>query len=691
MNLSKKEREFWRSEMKTGDKLAEERMREWQKTLQIYDLNFEAFKGKMRDLGLDEIVPISRFYPLVRQIIASVALNYPKLFFSVDDEDAEGAEELLERAADRYFHLAKVKPHVHQGIFDSLACSVGWLRLDYNPPGDDMIPPYVANDAMCEDLVAVNRVAPWNVRVDPVGSPHMLGHRRYIDEVMWVPLKFLRDDPKITNRKEIRPTVVKAEEQFGAGDILEDVGTPEDVATKESIENGEFVKIHRIHDRLGKRLLMFVDGMFEEISIQDHPFRKMVFPQVMDGLNQPIMDQFGEPMLNLEDGQPAPGWLVQDGFPFIPVKIDLHGSSFYPKAHLKYVEAIQLGIVESVSRQAALLKRTSRQLLASNAELEQNPEIAHKIKRGTDGEVIGVEDVNNFKELIYGSVPQDQYSYEERLRFYEDQITQVTELQRGGGPRRTATESSLIASNANVNREWIDAAISEVYAKVAEGAFRIMGDPRYTPESFIINTAPEGQTKMARTLRGADFLWNFRIKVQAGSAQPLFERLQRDDAVSFYDRAVQHPLADQAALFKHLAKAYDIPDPERLMVDQTNADAQGLAQFENHTIITQMQDPGVQEGQDNKAHSEVHSQYQSHPTYQQISQQAQMEAQAGIQGQAGQRLAVIDQLMQAHMAAHEEAEQQSIPTGQPGTNNPADNLINQVRSNAQDVANQVTA
>jgi len=220
---------------------------------------------------------------------------------------------------------------------------------------------------------------------------------------------------------------------------------------------------------------------------------------------------------------------------------------------------------------------------------------------------------------------------------------------------------------------------------------RISGDPRYTPHSFIINTSPEGQKRMSRALRGADFLWNFRIKVQAGSAQPLFERLQRDDAVSFYDRAIQHPLADQAALFKSLAKAYDIPDPERLMIDQVDADAQGLAQFENHTMVTQMQDPGVQEGQNHKEHLPIHEAYQGHPQYMDLSQRAQMEQQAGIQGAAAQQLSVIDQLMQQHMQAHQEAETQGMnqPTGKPGNDNPADNLINQVRSNAQDVANQV--
>jgi hypothetical protein len=694
--LNKAERVFWRSELKTLDKLYDEKQREWQKTIDLYDMKFESVKGHFANMGLDDVVPISRYYPLVRQIIATVALNYPKLFFSVDEDVGEdGAEELLERAARNFFKLTRTKEQVHQAIFDALTCSVGWLRLDYNPPGDDMIPPYVTNDAMHEDLVSVSRVYPGNVRIDPVGSPHILGDRRYIDEIMWVPLKFLREDPNVTDKakENLEPTTISENETLGMGEMSDDSGSPESVAIKESIANGEYVKIHRVHDRIGKRQIMFVDGLFEEISVIDHPFRKMVFPQAIDPLGYPMFDESQEPVLNLEDGQPAPGWLVEEGFQFVPVKFDLHAKDFYPKSHLKYVEAMQLGIVESMTRQANMLKRTGRLGVVAREEVEEDTTIPAKLKKGVDGEWIVGTDVNNFKPIDYPTIPPDQFSYEANLRFYEDETTQVTELQRGGGPRKTATESSLIASSANTNREWMDAGVSAVYARIVQNAFQIMGCPRYTPENFIVNTAPDGQKRLSRALTSADFLFTFQIEVQAGSAQPLFERLMRDDAVNFYDRAMQNPVADTVALFKMLAKSYDIPDPERLMLDQVNIDAQTAAQYENQKMITELAQVPALEEHDHRAHIEVHEQYPNHPIYQQLSQQSQIAVASGLPDPAGQQMAMIDQVMQGHIQQHQqflEATNLNAPkTKSTRVDVPTDGLINKVRGDAQDTANLV--
>ena len=559
-----------------------------------------------------------------------------------------------------------------------------------------MIPPYVTNDAMHEDLVSVSRVFPGNLRIDPVGSPHILGDRRYIDEIMWVPLKFLKEDPNITDKakSELEPTRVSQTETLGMGEMSDDSGSPESVAIKESIQNGEYVKIHRVHDRIGKQQIMFVDGRFEEISVIDAPFRKMVFPQAIGPLGEPLFDEDQEPIVSLDDGQPAPGWLVEEGFPFVPVKFDLHAKDYYPKSHLKYVESMQLGIVESMTRQANMLKRTSRVGIVAAEELEEDSTVMDKLKKGVDGEWIKGLDVNNFKPIDYPSIPTDQLTYENSLRFYEDETTQVTELQRGGGPRKTATESSLIASSANTNREWMDAGVSAVYARIVQDAFQIMGDPRYTPDNFTVNTAPDGQKRLSRALKSADFLFNFQIEVQAGSAQPLFERLMRDDAVEFYDRAISHPSADLPALFKHLASAYDIPDPERLMLDQVNVDAQTAAQYENQRMITELVQVPALEEQDNRAHIEVHEQYPNHQIYQQLSQQSQIARASGLPDPAGQQMAMIDQVMQGHMQHHEQLLEQTnlgAPAGGGGrsVSVPTDGLINKVRGDAQDTANLV--
>jgi len=679
------------------DKLYRARMQKWQRLIDSYDLKFDK---RMRDLEPDSIVRISRFYPVVRQIIASVAFNYPKLFFVIEDEDAEDVADILERAAASLMNLMQLKPHVHQAIFDALFCSVGWLRIDYNPPGDEMIAPYVANDAMEEDLTAVSRVSPGHVHLDPTCPPHMLGYARYIRERMWVPIRFLKEDTDIQHRREIKPTTVNGTDELGFGEPqVQAADTDEQQAIRSSIENGEYVLVDRIHDRINKKLLMFVDGVDKPVMDRPHPFMKMEFPQRMDLLGGLLFEDDGQtPILDLQRGEPGVGWLVEQGFPFVPVKFDMHSSSFYPEPPLAYIEDIQNGIVEGVSRRSDLLKRTARQGVVAEEEALNNPHLLDNLRKGVDGQWHTVLNPANFHELNYGNVPGDLYANEDRLIAYEEQTIKTSELTQGGGPSKTATEVSMMASDASINREWMVSRVADTYISVVRNCFQVLGDPRYTPEALKVNVAPDGEQRMTRILTSADFLWNYRIQVVAGSTQPMAKQLEQERWLGFYDRAAQRPNFDQLELDKRLAAQFDIMDSEKLLVDQYNVEAQRAAQMENAQMLQQLTDPGVLPEQDHAAHAEVHQQYQGDPQYQQLMQRAQATLPNGqaFDPQAGQMVQMIDQIVQGHLQEHMMAEQEQTEggvmpraAGSPAT--VGDSIQSQVQSNAQKISDVATA
>jgi len=690
--LKEEEVTYWREEMKILDKLYDKKMKEWQTTADLYDLKFDR---KIRDLEVQDLIKVPRFYRIVRQLIATVAFNYPTLAISIEDDDSGDMAELLERASASLLDQMDAKPHVHQAIFDSLICGVGWLRNDYNPAGDEMIPPYIANDSMEEDLPAISRVPPGFVQVDPTTPPHMFGHARYIRERMWVLHEFLMQEKGLQNKKDIKPSSADKSDRIGFGEpMVDNSDDPSGDATKNSIRNGKFVLIDRIHDRLKKRLNTFVDGVL--IKEEDHPFRKLVFPQVVDQLNNPVFDEDGEtPLLDLDNPQEGTGWLVENGFQFIPIKFDMHPSSFIPKAHLKYVEDLQYGIVESMSRQASMLKRTSRQGVISRSESMANPELKENLKKGVDGEWHDVEDVNSIRELNYGTMPSEQYAFEDRCKMYEEEMTRVTEIAQDG-PVRSATESAQIGAAVQVNREWMEIAVADVYELVVRNSFQMMGDPRYESKNFKINVAPDGQQRFTRVLRSSDFLWTYRIRVKAGSMQPLFAQVQQEKALQFYDRAIQSPNFERIELDKFMASVFNPGSIEKLMVSDTNPEAERAAQFENEMIISQFRDPGVIQGQDHQAHNKIHSAYQNHPTYQQLQQQAQ---QIDFQGQqvnvaAQQQIDYIDNMMNVHMQQHvqqEQAEQAAQVGPQRAVQTNAGDLISQVRSNAQKISDTLTA
>ncbi len=106
---------------------------------------------KVSGLEREHLVKVSTFFPMVRKLIASIAFNYPKVFLNVDDEPFEFGSEVLERLANEALDVMRVKPEIHQAIFDVLFCYRGWLKIGYNTANTEEVEaPYVYNDALME-------------------------------------------------------------------------------------------------------------------------------------------------------------------------------------------------------------------------------------------------------------------------------------------------------------------------------------------------------------------------------------------------------------------------------------------------------------------------------------------------------------------------------------------------------------
>lgn len=692
--MNRHEIKWYRTEGEMLDKLYSDRQEEWQKLYDAYELKFEK---KIRDLRAEDVVKVSRFYPIVRQVLGTIAHNYPVMAFNVEDEVNEGISVILERAANGFMNITNLKSHIHQAIFDALFTGVGWIRLDYNPPGDSIIAPYVTNDDFAEDLVVPQRVAPNFVHLDPTGCPHRLGDKRYIREKFWTPIKYLLDDPRIQNKRKIKPSEMSREDSVGYGELMGDrYNSDEQEALRSSISNGDFVLVERWHNRMERREVMFVQGVDEPILDVPHPFRKLIFPQVTDMLGQPMFDidpvtgEPTEPILDLDNGEESPGWLVEQGFPFAAIKFDLSQESYYPLGHLRYLEDIQNAIIEQVSRISDMLKRTSRMTAVRSSELENNPEIGEVLRTGRDGEFIGVEDLNSIRELNWGSVPGDVYNYFQMMTGMEDEIAALAPPQ--AGQAETATEASIVAASAQINGNWMEAAVNTFYETIVRNAFQIMGDPRYTPENFAENVAPDGEQRVVRALRTSDFLYNYRIETKVGSTQPLYAQLERDRAMAFVSWASGRPNFDQLEIDKIAAQANGIQDVEKVMVDDDNVEANRSAQYENDRVMVG-QPIEVLPQQDHIAHMEVHNMFREHPQYMQLTQQAQAVDMMGnpANPQASQQLQQIEQLIGQHVQQHQQMMEQeqkgetargggAVGAGEPTTQ---PDIVSQVQSNAQ--------
>ena len=675
--MTEKDITYWRGEIKNGQDLMRYRAKTWQRLMDAYDLKYQT---KISDLAPEDIVKLSRFYPLTRQLLATLTFNYPRVFIRVEQEDQEQAGDLLERAANAALKMMQAKREVQQILFDALYCTVGWLKFGVNPPGDDSVPPYTANDALEEDFPYVMRVNPRNILLDPLTPPHNLGMARYIIEQMWVPLEYLKEDNRYTNRGELKPYKGDNDRGLLTSQVPTETDSEEAEALRKAVEAGEMCLIYEIHDRLHKRRITFAEGVEQPIEDIEHPFGR-VLPQLLVGLD-------GQPLVDFETGQPIqtgeyesqPGYIVENGFPYYALKFDLHGSSFYPKPAMEYVEDLQNVVVESVSRRLDILKRFRRVGVIEQSEVDGNPQVKDQLARAKDGEFVTVQNKDNLRELTWGTVPGDQINLESDARAYEEQTLGVTELQRGGDGPGTATEASLQAAAGSINREWMQDKVADAYRAICKNTIQIMADPRYTPENFVLNVAPEGQQAMSRALEQADFLFDFVVEVEAGSMQPLIEELDKAQAMELFNAFRNDPDIDQQELKKMVLASARKKDIDKMFSDKVKEEAVRAAQNENQLMMYLGQDTGVLAGQDHQTHLQQHMAIQQNPAF---------------QGLAPMQQQTVMGLLQQHVAAHQQAAQQQVQ----GAKAPARSRLagqprgikGRVQSNAQKTADTVAA
>jgi hypothetical protein len=681
--LKQEQINYWRKSIDNGITYMRPKHKIWHKLLAMYKNEFE-----VAGLDKDQVVRISRFYPLTRQIISSIAFNYPTVFMRVDNPNREFQAQILERVANAALETMGVKEEMHQAIFDALYCSLGWLKFDYNAPGDDIMAPYVVNDSLQDDMVAVRRVSPFNMMVDPLCPPHKLGHARYIIEKMLVPLEFVRNDDRFVNRRQIQAITNREDETDSLYEMQDTNYTDNDEenATTQAKELGEFALLYEIHDRVHRKRIVFADGVEQPIEDIPHPFLEQ----------EPVMqpDPFTGEMMMTGEFEQTGSYLVQGGFPYHALKFDLSEESLYGLPMMSYVEDEQKAIVESVSRRVDLLKRYPRIILGQRSEREENANIGDQITRARDGSIIWCNDVNNgFREMQMGSPPPDQLGIEADMRQYEEQVLQVSQMAMGGGPRRTATEASLIASFGTQNREWLSAEVGKAYEAIVANTFRIMADPRYTPENFIVNVSEGENDPVYQAVTSDLFKVRFKVEVETQSMRPLFEQLEREDTLALANYMFQMPEVDRTEVIKLVMRAFRVPDMDKFIKGSADQEAVRAAQLENQFFAARQQDPGVLPEQDHQVHLQTHQQAQQDPAVTQYLQQAMQVNPQAIQ--------IFQQIMQQHMQQHQQfiqgeaqgrapqpqQSEKTIPSARDASNvqAQASNIQSVVRSNAQRV------
>lgn len=635
---------------------------EWKKLYDSYGLKFDHIRG-MKRLA---IVKASMKYPQVRKVIAGIAFHYPRMFFQAEPlvesptVDLSTASATAERGANKALQLMKAKREVHQGMFDMLFTSCGWLKQGYNYGKTDTDTPYTANDRMRNDFPYVSRRSSNLIFVSPLTAPHNLGTAPYVLERMFIPWMFIKDDPAIENdvKALLDPTSGDdGNSEPKLGELSEwgrSPSTAEQEEHKKAKTGGKIVELWEIHDRYN-RMVYWVSR-----KSPDKWVKRMIDPFVAVDAKW-TETATGERVL--QSLTPINGSIMEDGFPYIPIKIDTDPDSFYTTPPIKYIDDLERLVVESMSRRADNLRRFSRIAKLKRSEEESNKGTKDRVKQAGDGDAILLDDLKSLEAMEWGDGPADQNQIQADAEALAAEALDIGSPTLQGSQRKTATEVSTNNATSTMNREWLQMAIGEVYEIITRNNLRMFRDPRFLPGDFIVNLSPEQNTlQNYKLLLRDDFLFEFSIDIDTGSMQPLIAQLERDEVILLYDRLINNPHIDTLELTKELLRGFRKANPEQLLKGRGAVEATRAAQMENAGFLLVLANPGVLPEQDHPVHMQEHAEvrFLQMPEFRQLEQEKQGQVMQMVQVHLQQHQQAADEKAQNPFGSHPEVDRKLL-------------------------------
>ena len=219
-----------------------------------------------------------------------------------------------------------------------------------------------------------------------------------------------------------------------------------------------------------------------------------------------------------------------------------------------------------------------------------------------------------------------------------------------------------MASFGQLNREWMQSKVADLYKRIVVSALRTMSDKRYTPENFLINVARDQNEPIFEAVQADIMAVRFKVHIEATSMKPMFEELEREDALALFNYTINLPEIPRTESIKHLLRAFRVPNMERFIGGAAQFDAQRAALTENQLMLfttlsgspTPVQ-PHPQD--DHQAHIPIHQQFQQSEGFQRLN---------NIQKQ--QAVTLFQQHLQGHQQLMQSEMQQAGPQGGGGGN-----------------------
>ena len=693
ISFSKADERKWASIIKMLEADMKPRVKGWSELKERLGVGFQV-RGTPRGRRM-RMVYISRFYKILREVIATTVYQYPHLFFKAEHDPADPlagddmakTTEIVEDLGNDALQLMRTQAKMRQAVFDALFCYRGYLKLGVMPPEGSLQPSYIATDAIPPNFPYVSRIPAEFMMVDPLCPPEDFDAAGYVVEKMRVSVDDLIADTLRFTDGTVMDKLRGLRAQPGGAGAATSMLTPEDDRThtdqeKETLEEAHKIGntrwMYEVHSRLDKARYTFVDGIKEPIEAIDHPMvisTAESFPTAPDPFTGEILLQRPPEEANLEAGGGAgindnKRFVIDSGYQYRSIVLDT-SENYYGTAVMEYENPIQDALIRSVSTRMEILEKFKVIAKMAKKEYDQNANLKRNLKDLDHGEIISLEDPSSLMGHDWGQVPSDQIRVERDLLAYEEDMIRASSTTDSD----TATEAAINATAGQQNAALNQQPVEDAYIWIGRNTLNILADPILgSAVNYDAMTTKFGQD----SIRGALGAWRQRgrvnINVAAGSMNVLYEQLHRDRTERMVAALRESPNIDHLELDRYILRASGETAPDKVLKADANIDAAKSAELENALILLQVVDPGVTPGEDHSTHIRL----QNPDSLSQYPQFAD---------QAPERQQLILQIAEKHEAAHHDAMAEEsgrldgVVAGAPDEG-PSD-IIGQVQSNAQ--------
>ena len=506
----------------------------------------DMYRGRHYEFATDEDrLLVNVAFATVNVISPSVSVNYPKIAVNARKSEDAARAIVTEAVVNYWWKHYKVKPEFRRAVKDFLVLGHAWLKVGYRYVEEEEVP--TADDASTvnednlitpitivrDDRPFVERVSPFDVFVDPDATSE--SDMRWIAQRIRRPLKEIKADKRY-NRT--------ARENCSPSSTSRFVDEPDRKKTWD--ESHQYADVWEFYDLKTGYMSVFTEG--------------------------------GDQFLVKPTKMP-----YAFGHPFVMIRNYDIPDYFYPLGDLEAIEPLQRELNETRTQMMNHRKRFSRKYLFRESAFDADGRSA--LESDYDNVMVPVasdENINNvvapFPAVI---TPPEFYNQSQLIQADVEQISGVTEYQRGGLPeiRRTATEAAIMQDAANARAADKLATIEGCIAAVAERLVAL-AQQFMTGEQVARVFGRDGEPMWVTFDR--DFIaGQFDFEVEAGSTAPVNESFRRQMALQMVDAMAPFASAgivNTQRLAAHVLQfGFGIKNPEEFLQEAPMMPEQGGA------------------------------------------------------------------------------------------------------------------